>query len=90
MKTINAKAPNVPMRGYGRCLIPADNTKQYGKVIKQLRKDKIPFDESFVDEATWGQLTTTNGICHDNAWRVITPVRTNGSAIIITYGRETK
>jgi hypothetical protein len=70
------------MTVHGRCLIPCDNVKLYGKVTKRLRKDKIPFEESILDEAAWGQLTYTNGECHDK--------RTSGPAIVITYSKEAK
>ena len=78
------------MTMHGRCLIPCDNVKLYGKVTKRLRKDKIPFEESFLDEATWGQLTDTNGGCHNDSGNLIPPRRTSGPAIMITYRKEAK
>ena len=79
------------MTVHGRCLIPCDNVKLYGKVTKRLRKDKIPFEESILDEAAWGQLTYTNGECHDNHnGRLIPPQRTSGPTIVITYSKEAK
>ena len=73
------------MTMHGRCLIPCDNVKLYGKVTKRLRKDKIPFEESLLEEATWMPLTA-----HDKKGRLIPPQRTSGPAIVITYSKEAK
>jgi hypothetical protein len=83
------------MQVHGRCLIPCDNVKLYGKVTKRLRKDKIPFEESFLEEATWGQLTNTNVECHNDYGKhdygkPKPPRRTSGPAIVITYRKEAK
>ena len=46
---------------HGYCIIPCDNLKQYQKVLKRLKKDKIVFEESLLDDAKWGLLTRVDG-----------------------------
>jgi len=76
---------------YGRCLIPSDNVKQYGKVVKRLKKDKIPFSESFVEEAnyrtmTWG-LVDQIALGRVSIWGIVWGTE-QGPCIEILYGER--
>lgn len=64
----------------GRCVIPVENIKQYGKVIKRLVKDGIDYSERLEDNAQWLELYTER--LHPG-WIYTRP--RNGPCIVIEY-----
>lgn len=65
------------MRGY--CLIPADNLKQYIKVTKRLKKDKIQYTEELIDDSDWTAMD-----CESDYQKILF-VQKKSDCIKITY-----